>query len=79
MVYPNPSNGVFQVDLNNDGLNDGSLEVIGPQGELVKQIEAGELRRGSYRVDMQGQSSGVYFIKLKTQEAVQMKKVVILD
>jgi PKD repeat protein len=77
-VFPNPSNGTFQLDLN--GLNEGTvkLSVYNTVGQVVYETNAtatnGELSKS---LNLNNLSSGVYFLKVNSGSASHTKKIVI--
>jgi len=72
-VYPNPSNGTFNI-FTSEQIKNGSLEIYNSIGELIisqKIINQQNL------IDLKNQASGLYFLKVKSDgEVVGMKKVV---
>jgi hypothetical protein len=73
-VYPNPTNG--KVSVNFDESTVGTIEVFNLVGKkvLVKQLSGTE-----YKVDLniEGQSNGVYLVRLKTAKGIVSKKVLL--
>jgi hypothetical protein len=61
-VFPNPSNGVFNVKL---GANKGRLEVYNMLGQ---QVYTGELNNGNNTINMEGRSAGMYLYKVLSEE-----------
>ncbi len=73
-VYPNPTSGKVLVDINESTV--GTIEVFNLVGKkvLVKQLTGTE-----YQVDLnlEGQSNGVYLIRLKTSKGIISKKIIL--
>jgi len=66
-VYPNPSNGIFTFETNNEEQGTKSIEVYNMLGKLVysnNQIT----KLSNYQIDMTGQSSGVYFYHVFSED-----------
>jgi serine/threonine-protein kinase len=78
LIYPNPSNGVFTIDVK--GIGDKEyVEVYNVLGEKVYSIIANsyQLIANSYiEINISNQSSGVYFVKVTTSTSSQVVKLV---
>ncbi|GEQ87180.1 hypothetical protein ULMS_26880 [Patiriisocius marinistellae] len=75
-IYPNPSTGVFFVDLN-DINNATSIEVYDNLGRLVKTKEVDTFTSAN-RMDLTGMSSGIYLINvLENKTSIGSKKLII--
>lgn len=70
-VYPNPSNGVFTVELNNS-LNK-TIEVVDVTGRVVS---ATQTTNATTEVNISALSNGVYYIKVKSENSTDVLKVV---
>jgi len=71
-VYPNPSNGIMFVQINNDA----SLQLLDICGKLVvgnTHIKANQ----SHEMNVSALAEGVYFLKVQTEKSTTTKKVVI--
>jgi hypothetical protein len=69
-IYPNPSNGL----LNISGLEtDAQLTVTNAQGQVIYT----GVVSGNGSIDLSGQAKGVYLIKLVSDDAMRMTKVVL--
>jgi hypothetical protein len=72
MIYPNPSTGIFNIDL--QGLeNTVKMEVLNSRGQLIYTNELNE----SYQLDLTAQPKGVYFIRLVNSTSVHLEKVIV--
>ncbi len=70
-VYPNPSNGEFTVELNN-GLNK-SVQVIDVTGRTVLSTSSDN---NQVKVNISNLANGVYYVKVKSDNATEVLKVV---
>ena len=61
LIYPNPSGGIFKIELKNSEIL--SVEVYNVSGQLVLKKEA----LGNQQVDINNQSTGLYFLKIITE------------
>ena len=72
-LYPNPSNGVLNIDLpNNKGFN---LYIINLQGKIVLDKEINEVHN---TVNLDYLDNGLYFVKIFNGQKVYTKKISIV-
>jgi hypothetical protein len=71
-VYPNPAHDVLNVELPTSGLH--QIQVIAPDGKLVQQAQ---FQGETQRLNVEGLSQGLYIIKVKTEDNVQVDRVMI--
>ena len=78
--YPNPFNPTTIIEYSLPRTTDVQLEVFNLLGQKVATLIDGVQEPGRHRVEWQTtqQSSGIYFYRLKTQEATETKKMLIL-
>ncbi len=70
-VYPNPSDG--QININLNGITGNyEIEVSSSNGQLLFT------KKNNSQIDLSGFSNGVYFIKVNTEKGVVTKKIVLL-
>lgn len=76
-IAPNPSSGVFNISIM--GMNkDINLSVINSSGVIIQQKKIYASRNGTtYRLDLSTESSGVYYLKFRTQNTIITKKVIV--
>lgn len=76
-LYPNPTQG--QVNILAEGLKgqEISLEIYDAQGRLVQQY-TGDVIQGSYsrQIDLSDESKGVYLIRLRGENGVNLSRVI---
>ena len=70
-VYPNPNSGVFTVELNN-GLTK-NIEVLDVTGRIIL---ANTSENDQITVNINNLSNGIYYVKVKSDNAVEVLKVV---
>lgn len=73
-VYPNPSNGVFSVELNKAAA--GTIEVFDALGNSVQRIEIRE-NASDYKLDMSGYSKGIYMLNVISEGNKYSKKIIL--
>lgn len=70
-VYPNPSSGVYQVELAHP--NDrATVDVLSPGGQVVESLEL----EGRAEVDISDEAKGVYFLRITHDAGIEMKRLV---
>ncbi|MEM6347695.1 MAG: T9SS type A sorting domain-containing protein [Bacteroidota bacterium] len=74
-VYPNPSNGVFFIEVQETDLMQVEFKVVNLIGKTVKQETIDANQR--LRIDLHDQPKGVYFVHLKAGNDTYMKRIVI--
>jgi sugar lactone lactonase YvrE len=72
VVFPNPSNGLLTVNLSAKA---DYIRVTDITGRLV--FETKELAAGETQVDLSQYTKGVYFISVKTGDAVEKQKLIV--
>ena len=77
-IYPNPSQGVFIIDMDNQILGSITIEIFDPSGKPIFNTEIEKPYRVlSAKIDLRGFDSGVYFIKFVFDENELIKKLII--
>lgn len=74
-VFPNPNNGVFQIEFNTLNNNLGELVIFNTFGQKVKTITSATV--GAITVDMQTFSNGIYYLQLKSGTQLMSKKIML--
>ncbi len=69
-IYPNPTNGMFTVELGENTVVFYSLVTI--EGRIVEQ---GKTAENKIMLDLSGESKGVYFLQLKDEKSSNVYKV----
>ena len=75
-LYPNPSSGRVEVSLDKTLGRDVNIEVFDLNGRILKSFEV-KNATNQFGFDLSDLSSGIYFVKLKTQNASAVKKLII--
>jgi len=75
-IYPDPSNGKFQIAVNNSDLTKNfELEIYNIQGEKVFYLLTKQLNNSP--IDISDQPSGIYVLRLKYENGITIKKIII--
>jgi len=77
-IYPNPSNGNFVLEFGKTGVGKVDILVTNSLGELVyKQLSTVASEGSNTRIDLSEQSKGIYLIKVRSDNQIITKKIVI--
>lgn len=68
-LYPNPNNGLFAIELTTTT----KVEIINLVGQIVK---ATTLEVGKHNIDIQNEASGIYLVKVTTDNYQQFVKII---
>lgn len=73
-IYPNPSNGVINVQYNDIPVT--KIDVVNILGQVVKSVKIDPTNSGtSESIDLSGNSNGIYIINVSTNETSSSYKV----
>jgi hypothetical protein len=77
-IYPNPTNGVFNVAIGTEDATDVQLEIFDVQGKVIL-TESWNGISGNHvqTLDLSNEESGIYFFRAKTTDNVLIRKLVI--
>ena len=67
-VYPNPSDGIFNLQLSIASI----IEIYDDKGLLISELK---VNSGINRIDLSKQADGIYFIKLITIDGLEILKI----
>lgn len=75
-VYPNPANGIFNVDLGSLADDIYQIKITNNLGSIVaaKSVSG---TKGNYTIDLSDKSSGVYFVTFVGNSNVTTQKIVV--
>lgn len=73
-VYPNPSNGIFNVSMNNAIEEDFSVSVLDVTGRVVV---SNTMNQNSFTIDLAGAAAGTYTVSIQTTNGITTKRVVL--
>lgn len=74
LVYPNPTNEILNIEIQNAPTEMLSFRIFDAKGQLVNTLHA--VQSADFQIDMQSLSSGLYFIQTIAQEWQQVLRVV---
>ncbi|MBT3421499.1 MAG: DUF5011 domain-containing protein, partial [Bacteroidetes bacterium] len=76
-VYPNPSNGVFNLTVNMPASENVVISVLNLLGEEIMTINDGQLKTEQFVLDLSNQASGVYILKAQTDSKTMIERIVL--
>ena len=72
-VYPNPTNGVFNVDYTNAN----NIKVINTLGVLVYETKIEEMSQGTKNIDLTNFANGIYMITVSNANGASNHKIIL--
>tara|TARA_B100000902_G_scaffold400002_1_gene474445 strand:+ start:13232 stop:15040 length:1809 start_codon:yes stop_codon:yes gene_type:complete len=76
-VYPNPSNGLFNLEINDIYSDDFSIKVVNVLGELVYKNNQDINILNTNKIDLSHLKKGVYMIELNSSSYIQSQQIII--
>lgn len=77
-IYPNPSNGVFTIMIENPGVNEIMIQLVDLQGKVVySELDMNVSAPYVKMITLEDLSKGLYFLRLKTENSSQINKLII--
>ncbi len=77
-VYPNPSYNIIIIEFNNGQAENGLVQLMDPNGQIVKEISFTSELNLRLNLNVADLSAGFYFLRLKSGNRVFNKKVVVV-
>jgi len=76
IIFPNPSNGLYKVDIVNSRpiTDDFNIEIFGSLGVIAEKFRTKET---TFEIDISNLQKGIYFIKISTEKDSQIKKIIL--
>lgn len=78
-VYPNPVNDLMVLSLSLPHAEDVDFILYSNIGDEIRRFRRKNFTSGTETINLQGLSSGVYFVKVLTRTSEQVKKFVVVD
>ena len=76
-VYPNPTTGMSSISYTGLDLATTSMQVFNSTGSLVESLDLSKwIRNTKISLDLSGQPSGLYFLKVITKETMSSLKII---
>ena len=78
VVFPNPGNGKFQVDLTSDKSIKTVIKLLTPFGEPVwGPVEVGINRKLTLPIHVPALADGIYLLQFETNKGISYRKIII--
>jgi len=76
-IYPNPSNGLFTLEMNASKAGTFNVEIINIQGQVVFTREINQ--DGFYKetIDISNNASGIYYLRINDGKNLKVSKIMI--
>jgi hypothetical protein len=76
--YPNPTNGLFTIEVDNQLIGSLYLEILSTDGKKIlnKKLEKAK-KYFSFQIDLNGEPPGNYLIKLTIDKYSSIKKIMV--
>ena len=71
-VYPNPSNGIIQIKLNDERFQSADIKVTNILGETIQEVKAMQTAE-----DLTIESPGIYFLTIAKEGLISTEKVIV--
>jgi hypothetical protein len=73
-IYPNPSNGLFNVEITNITNEKNIIEIFDSKGKMIYH----DWTNSKYsQIDLSNYTTGMYYIRIKTSHLIKTKKIII--
>jgi hypothetical protein len=76
-VFPNPTNDMITVILNNNSMNKVEFEVFDIIGRK-QQVKHSDNGNSEYTINLSALPAGIYMLKINTNKSVTTKKIVLI-
>ncbi len=76
-VYPNPNNGLFNVNISIPVQSNIELQLLNVQGQVINIYNSNNVTEFNKEIDVTGLSVGEYFLKINTGNQIQIEKVIV--
>lgn len=73
-IYPNPSNGIFNIDIEDQSENY-KIQVLSYEGKIVQEFNTNEFTV----LDLSKKVVGIYFVKIISEDGVSSLRKIILE
>ncbi|MGK0364618.1 MAG: hypothetical protein ACI85O_001676 [Saprospiraceae bacterium] len=76
-LAPNPTTGVSQLQVSLDEATDINVEVFDLAGRLVQTLRQDNQLSATFNLDLKDQANGMYLVRLRAGDAVQVMKLAV--
>ncbi len=77
-IYPNPTTGLFTIEMNNNVFGELVIDIITQNGSKILNIKFEKTTEHfSSQIDLSGQSKGMYLINMKIDKYIATRKILV--
>jgi hypothetical protein len=78
IIYPNPTNGFFTIEIDNNLFGELIIRIISEQGKVIRDIKLDKTTEHfSSEIDLSGQADGVYIVTFTLNNYSAVRKVIL--
>lgn len=74
IIYPNPNNGYFKLDLTNNVIDFYKIKILNSNGQIISNL--GLEKNEIINIDLSRHSKGMYFVKIYSNSEIITRKVI---
>ncbi len=75
-IYPNPSNGIFNIYIKNENINDLIIELMNINCQIVYRNEIKNVLIYNDKINVQELAKGIYFLKIQRENKINYEKLI---
>lgn len=75
-IFPNPTSGMVEVELDMDQARSLKLEIFNAQGQLIEQQSEDRVSSYRTRFNLVDQAAGIYLLRVSTPQGVETHRIV---
>jgi hypothetical protein len=76
-IFPNPATDQFHVNLTNNSLENGTMDIFNSIGQLVSHVELGNEPTIQKTISLNQYKSGIYIVKTSLGNRTSTRKLII--
>ena len=77
-IYPNPTDGIFNLEINLSIAQDIKFRVMNILGETISARILSNVSSGTYSIDLSNEAKGIYFVEINADGKTVVKKVSVI-
>lgn len=78
-IFPNPSNGQFNISIELDGIHEVAIEVVNTLGQVIYNTTPENITSRQYPINLEEMSAGMYQIKIRVDNEFISRPIIITD
>jgi len=76
-LYPNPTSGLFTIDLELDNTRDVQIEIFNSIGQIIYSSSEEKVDAKQYSLDLSDKAAGIYQVRIRVDDKYLTKKVIV--